>query len=79
MKVKVKSEKYLDGIFKRCFSHNPAVLFSPFFPAIWWPFYILLPFIALDLLDEYVFDPFVTTTILDVIEVDLGVGDTFKN
>jgi hypothetical protein len=41
MKVKVKSEKYLDGIFKRCFSHNPAVLFSPFFPAIWWPFYIL--------------------------------------
>ena len=47
MKVKVKSEKYLDGIFKRCFSHNPAVLFSPFFPAIWWPFYILLPFIAL--------------------------------
>ena len=30
-----------------------------------------------DLLDEYVFDPFVTTTILDVIEVDLGLGDTF--
>ena len=47
MKVKVKSEKYLDGIFKKCFSHNPAVLFSPFYPAIQWPFYILLPFIAL--------------------------------
>lgn len=32
---------------------------------------------GLDLLDEYVFDALVSTTILDVIEVDSGVEDTF--
>ena len=42
IKVKIKSEKYLDGIFKSCFSHNPAVLFSLFHLALWWAFYILL-------------------------------------
>ena len=45
MKVNIK---YLDGIFKRCFSHNPAVLFSLFHRAIWWALYTLLPFITLE-------------------------------
>ena len=38
--------------FKRCFSHNPAVLFSLFHPAIWWALYTLLPFIALGKADN---------------------------
>ena len=45
---KMKSVKYPDASLKKFFSLNPAVLFSPFQPAIWWAFYILLPFIALD-------------------------------
>ena len=43
----MKSVKYPDASLKKFFSLNPAVLFSPFQPAIWWAFYILLPFIAL--------------------------------
>ena len=48
MRVKIKSDKYLDRIFKRCFSHNPAVLFSLFHLPIWWALYTLLPFITLN-------------------------------
>ena len=44
---KMKSVKYPDASLKKFFSLNPAVLFSLFQPAIWWAFYILLPFIAL--------------------------------
>ena len=46
---KMKSVKYPDASLKKFFSLNPAVLFSLFQPAIWWAFYILLPFIALEL------------------------------
>ena len=43
----MKSVKYPDASLKKFFSLNPAVLFSLFQPAIWWAFYILLPFMAL--------------------------------
>ena len=36
-----------DASFKKDFSLNPAVVFSTFYPAVWWCLYTLLPFIAL--------------------------------
>ena len=43
MKVKIRSEKYLETNFKRCFSQNPAVLFSLSQCPIWWSLYKLFP------------------------------------